>query len=172
MGESWSAFRADVDAMVGGGSIARTVARAVVFPQVRAVAYYRAGHALARWGMLPVAYMLRARALSRTGAEINPLAVIGPGLNLVHPAGVVIGPEVCIGARAWVFQGVTIGASHRPGQPSIGDDVVIGAGAKLLGGITVGDGARIGANAVVVKDVPAGASARGVPAVLHPLVAG
>lgn len=164
MSEGWAAFRADVEAMVGGGGLTRTIARAVVFPQVRAVAYYRAGHALARRGLLPLAYLLRSRALAKTGAEINPLAVIGPGFNLVHTAGVVIGPHVTIGARAWLFQGVTLGCGSRPGQPTIGDDVLLGAGAKVLGGVSIGDRAKVGANAVVTHDVPADATAVGMPA--------
>lgn len=153
--------------MVGAGSTVRTLARAVVFRRVRAVAAYRVGHALVCRSrrLLPVAYWLAGRALASSGADINPLAQIGPGLNLVHPAGVVIGADVWIGAGAWVYQGVTLGCGTRPGQPVIGDDVYLGAGAKVLGGVTIGDHVRVGANAVVVCDIPPGCTAVGVPAV-------
>jgi serine O-acetyltransferase len=94
--------------------------------------------------------------------------VIGPGLHLVHPVGVVIGGDVRVGAGCWIHQGVTLGCGARSGQPTLGDGVHVGAGAVVLGGVMVGDGAVIGAGAVVVSDVPAGATARGVPAVVYP----
>jgi serine O-acetyltransferase len=168
--EAWAAFRADVAAIAGPGGTVRRVVLALLLPQVRAVAAYRAGHALAARGRvgLVAAYWLRARAVARTGAEIHPHAVFGPGLNLVHPVGVVIGGGVRAGAGCWIYQGVTLGHGTRPGQPVLGDGVHVGAGAKVLGGVHVGNGAVIGAGAVVVTDVPAGASARGVPAVAHP----
>ncbi|HWE54369.1 MAG TPA: DapH/DapD/GlmU-related protein [Acidimicrobiales bacterium] len=89
---------------------------------------------------------------------------IGPGLFLSHGQGTILSAER-IGANLQVHQGVTVGWDYRGDRrPIIGDDVFIGAGAKVLGAITVGDGARIGANAVVVSDVPAGATAVGIPA--------
>ena len=89
---------------------------------------------------------------------------IGPGLFISHGQGTILSAER-IGANLWVHQGVTIGWDYRGDRrPIIGDDVFIGAGAKILGAVTVGDGARIGANAVVVSDVPAGATAVGIPA--------
>lgn len=105
-----------------------------------------------------------------TGADI-PIntAKIGGGLLLPHPNGVVIHPDAEIGPNCLIFQQVTIGTGPRPGVPRIGGQVDIGAGAKILGGVVIGDHARIGANAVVVSDVPAGAVATGIPAVVrHP----
>lgn len=104
-----------------------------------------------------------------TGADIAWSARIGPGLVLWHPTGVVIGPRVVIGRDARVQQGITLGAarSRRTGQdgdPVLGDGVYVGAGARVLGPVRVGDRARIGANAVVLIDVPDDASAVGVPA--------
>jgi serine O-acetyltransferase len=94
---------------------------------------------------------------------------IGGGLLLPHPNGVVIHPDVQIGPNCLIFQQVTIGTGSRPGVPRIGGHVDIGAGAKILGGVVIGDHARIGANAVVTSDVPAGAVATGIPAVVkHP----
>ncbi len=98
------------------------------------------------------------------GAEIPINARIGGGLLLTHPNGVVIHPDAIIGPNCLIFQQVTIGIGSTPGLPRIGAHVNIGAGAKILGGIVIGDRARIGANAVVLRDVPAGATAVGIPA--------
>lgn len=103
-----------------------------------------------------------------TGADIAWTANIGPGLVTWHPTGVVIGPGTTIGRNCAIQQGVTIGAARSKrspkGEPVIGDDVYLGAGSRLLGRLTVGSGARIGANAVVLGNVPPGAVAVGVPA--------
>lgn len=98
-----------------------------------------------------------------TGADIPPNCRIGGGLLIPHPNGIVIHPEVEVGPNCLIFQQVTLG--HAPsGLPRIGGHVDIGAGAKVIGGLTVGDHARIGANAVVTTDIPAGATAVGNPA--------
>lgn len=101
-----------------------------------------------------------------SGAEI-PLnaARIAGGLLLPHPNGVVVHPEAVIGPNCLLFQQVTLGTGPKPGVPRLGGNVDVGPGAKILGGVTIGDHAVIGANAVVVSDVPAGAVAVGVPAV-------
>jgi len=122
-------------------------------------------HALARRVAL-----LRHRFWSVvTGADIPPNCVLGGGLLLPHPNGIVIHPEATVGVNCLIFQQVTIGAGGRAGFPRIGGHVDIGAGAKILGGVVIGDHARIGANAVVVDDVPPGTTAAGIPArVLEP----
>jgi serine O-acetyltransferase len=98
-----------------------------------------------------------------TGADIPLTARIGGGLLIPHPNGIVIHPDVEIGPNCLLFQQVTLG--HAPsGLPRLGGHVDVGAGAKIIGGITIGDHARIGANAVVTTDVPAGATAVGNPA--------
>lgn len=103
------------------------------------------------------------------GIECTPRCSIGPGLMLPHTSGTVIG-AIQVGAGVTIFQGVTIGAREADlafipsSRPVVGDDVVIGAGAKILGGIKVGNRSRIGANAVVIENVPAGGVAVGVPA--------
>lgn len=123
-----------------------------------------------------LATALRATAVARhrfwesvAGADIPINTVISGGLLLPHPNGVVIHCDVTIGPNCLIFHQVTIGEGGPiPGVPRIGGHVDIGAGAKLLGGIIVGDNAKIGANAVVLCDVPAGATAVGIPAVIHP----
>ncbi|MBI2960922.1 MAG: serine O-acetyltransferase [Betaproteobacteria bacterium] len=102
-----------------------------------------------------------------TGIEIHPGAVIGRRFFIDHGMGVVIGETAEIGDDCTLYHGVTLGGtSWNKGKrhPTLGRGVVIGAGAKVLGPIFVGDGARIGSNAVVVKDVPPGATAVGIPA--------
>jgi serine O-acetyltransferase len=100
------------------------------------------------------------------GADIPLNTQIGGGLIMTHPNGIVIHPDVRIGVNCLILQQVTIGMGAGPGVPSIGGHVDIGAGAKILGGIRICDHARIGANSVVLKDVPKGATAVGIPATI------
>ena len=102
-----------------------------------------------------------------TGIEIHPGATIGRRFFIDHGMGVVIGETAEIGDDVTLYHGVTLGGtSWKEGKrhPTLGNGVVVGAGAKILGPISIGDGAKIGSNAVVVKDVPAGATAVGIPA--------
>ncbi len=99
-----------------------------------------------------------------TGSDIVLGATLGERLALPHPTGVVIHQASVIGADCMIMQQVTIGQLAGPEVPVLGDRVYVGAGAKVLGGVRIGDDARIGANAVVLIDVPAGATAIGVPA--------
>jgi serine O-acetyltransferase len=102
-----------------------------------------------------------------TGAEIDLRCQIGGGLLLPHPNGVVIHPNTIIGNNCLIFQQVTIGNNGKsPTPPTIADHVDIGAGAKILGNITIGYLAKIGANAVVTKNVPARSTAVGIPAMI------
>ena len=103
-----------------------------------------------------------------TGIEIHPGAQIGERVFFDHAMGVVVGETAEIGDGCTIYQGVTLGGTAlykgAKRHPTLGKNVVVGAGAQVLGGFTVGDGARIGSNAVVVKPVPAGATAVGNPA--------
>ncbi len=124
---------------------------------------YRLMQALRRAGLGPLAaavYKLNA-FLSR--AVIGRGAKFGPGLVVLHSVGVVINTSVRGGANVVIESGVTIGA-EKASSPMLGDNVFIGAGARVIGAVRVGSGARIGANAVVTRDVPDGATAVGVPA--------
>lgn len=97
-------------------------------------------------------------------AESDLSCEIGGGLMIRHANGIVIHPGVTIGPNCLIFQQVTLGTSGKAGVPTVGGHVDIGAGAKILGPVRIGDHARIGANAVVVDDVPAGATVTGIPA--------
>ncbi|MCW2782065.1 MAG: hypothetical protein JWR35_2514 [Marmoricola sp.] len=108
---------------------------------------------------------------SWAGARVPAQVTIGERVAFLHDAqGLVIHPRVVIGDDVRIYHQVTIGsATNKPGIPVIGNGVLIGVGAKILGPVNIGDGARIGANAVVTRDVPAGATAVGIPArVLDP----
>jgi serine O-acetyltransferase len=107
-----------------------------------------------------------------TGIEIHPGATVGRRVFIDHGMGIVIGETAQIGDECTIYQGVTLGGTSltkgAKRHPTLGRGVIVGAGAKVLGGFTVGDGARVGSNAVVVKEVPAGATAVGNPArILH-----
>jgi serine O-acetyltransferase len=114
---------------------------------------------------------LMARILSQvarffTGVEIHPGATIGAGFFIDHGSGVVIGETTIIKNNVTLYQGVTLGGTGNEKDkrhPNIDDNVVIGAGAKVLGNITLGENVRVGANAVVVKDVPANSTVVGIP---------
>jgi serine O-acetyltransferase len=126
-----------------------------------------------RWGLVGRViarfYALSHRFWSVVGAAEIPLnSNIAGGLRLNHPNGIVIHPCARIGPNCLILQQVTIGEGRTPGHPTIGADVLIGAGAKILGGVTIGDHARIGANAVVLCDVPPYATAVGIPARIIP----
>ena len=123
-------------------------------------------HALYRAGLRTAARMISHTSRFITGIEIHPGAQIGRRVFIDHGMGVVIGETAEIGDDVTLYHEVTLGGtSWAKGKrhPTLGKGVVIGAGAKVLGPITVGDGAKIGSNAVVVKDVPANATVVGVP---------
>ena len=111
-----------------------------------------------------------------TGIEIHPGARIGERVFFDHAMGVVVGETAVIGDGCTIYQGVTLGGTSlykgSKRHPTLGKNVVVSAGAKVLGGFEVGDGAKIGSNAVVIKPVPAGATAVGIPARIIPSKAG
>ncbi|MEX0971963.1 MAG: serine O-acetyltransferase EpsC [Solirubrobacterales bacterium] len=137
---------------------------------VQALLAHRVAHALREAGvpLAPRAIAYLSRAV--TGVEIHPAARIGPEFFIDHGSGVVIGETAEIGRRVTLYQGVTLGGTgFQPGKrhPTVGDDVTVGSGAKLLGAIAVGDGAKVGANTVVVEDVPPCSTVVGNPG--HPV---
>ena len=143
------------------------------YPGLHAVWIHRASHCLWNLGLKWIARLLSMLARFITGIEIHPGAKIGRRVFLDHGLGIVIGETTEIGDDCTIYQGVTLGGTSLykgvKRHPTLGKGVVISAGAKVLGGFTVGDGARVGSNAVVLKEIPAGATAIGIPArILHP----
>jgi serine O-acetyltransferase len=125
--------------------------------------WYRLMQWAGRWRLAPLEMLFNRCNTLFCGCIIGRGADFGPGFVLVHGIGVVINGAVRGGANVKVEHQVTIGA-ERGRSPTLGDDVFIGAGAKVFGGITVGSGVRIGANAVVLADIPDHATAVGIPA--------
>ncbi|NTU93700.1 MAG: serine acetyltransferase [Chlorobiaceae bacterium] len=124
----------------------------------------RSGGGLLSRVLLPVTVLSHRFWSAVSGADIPLNSRIGGGLMLPHPNGIVVHPDAEIGPNCLFFQQVTIGNGPRPGAPVIHGHVDIGAGARVLGGVTIGAHARIGANAVVIQDVPEHATAIGIPA--------
>src|SRR5213595_1182516 len=137
---------------------------------VQAILTHRAAHALHEAGvpLVPMALAYASRAI--TGVEIHPAARMGAEPFIDHGSGVVIGETAEVGNRVTIYQEVTLGGTgfaRGKRHPTVGDDVTIGSGAKLLGPITIGHGSKIGANSVVIHDVPANSTVVGNPG--HPV---
>jgi serine O-acetyltransferase len=166
-------LRRDVGAARDRDPAARGVGRAEIlatWPGVQALLAHRVAHGLHSLGvpLLPRTIALVSRAA--TGVEIHPAAQIGQSLFIDHGSGVVIGETARVGDDVTIYQGVTLGGTgFATGKrhPTVEDNVTIGSGAKLLGPITVGHGAKIGANSVVVQDVPPNSTVVGNPG--HPV---
>jgi serine O-acetyltransferase len=140
---------------------------ALLYPGVRALALHRLANSFWRAGFSFLARFVSEIGRWLSGIEIHPGATIGKRLFIDHGIGVVIGETAVIGDDVTLYHGVTLGGiSTDAGRrhPYVEDGVVIGAGAKVLGPITVARNARVGANAVVVKDVPSGVTVVGIPA--------
>ncbi len=138
------------------------------YPGVHALALHRLAHCAWERKLFWLGRFISHVGRFLTGIEIHPGATIGRRVFIDHGMGVVIGETAEVGDDCTIYQAVTLGGTSlyrgTKRHPTLGKGVVVGAGAKVLGGFTVGDGARIGSNAVVVKPVPAGATAVGNPA--------
>jgi serine O-acetyltransferase len=162
-------IRRDVDAVHARDPAARDVSSAEVllsWPGVHALLSHRVAHALHHAGVPVLPRLLSMITRSVTGIEIHPAAKVGRGLLIDHGVGVVIGETAEIGDDVTLYQGVTLGGTGfdtGKRHPTVGDEVIVGSGAKLLGPITIGRCARVGANSVVITDVPAGATVVGNP---------
>ncbi len=161
-------FREDISVVFDRDPAARSTWEVVTcYPGFHAMVLHRLSHCLWNSGLRWFARWLAHFGRWFTGIEIHPGATIGRRFFIDHGMGVVIGETSVIGDDCTLYHGVTLGGtSWNKGKrhPTLGRGVVIGAGAKVLGPIELGDGARVGSNAVVVKDVPDGATAVGIPA--------
>jgi len=146
----------------------------LTYPGVKAVFFHKFAHLFHVAGFDLIARIISQTIRFFTGIEIHPGAKIGKNLFIDHGMGVVIGETSEIGNNVTIYHAVTLGGSspsidserqrHEKRHPTIGNDVVIGSGAQVIGPVNVGNGARIAANAVVVKDVPENATMVGIPA--------
>ena len=169
----FDALRADVRTVMERDPAARSRLEVLCcYPGVHALALHRLGNRFWRAGWLSTARFVSHVARFLTGIEIHPGARIGRRVFIDHGMGVVVGETAEIGDDCTIYQGVTLGgtslAKGVKRHPTLGRGVIVGANSQVLGGFTVGDGARIGSNAVVLREVPPGATAVGNPArVLH-----
>lgn len=163
----FSAIKADLQAVFDRDPAATSRLEVILtYSGFHALLAYRVAHRLKSAGIpfFPRAISQLARWM--TGVEIHPSAKIGTGFFIDHGMGVVIGETAEIGDYVTLFQGVTLGGTGKERgkrHPTLGNHVVVGAGAKILGGINIGDNVKVGANSVVLKNVPPNSTVIGVP---------
>jgi serine O-acetyltransferase len=162
-------LREDIEATIARDPAARSRLEVVLcYPGFQAVLFHRVAHGLWRRGWLLAGRFVSHLGRVLTGVEIHPGARIGRRLFIDHGMGVVVGETAEIGNDVTIYQHVTLGGtSLRRGtkrHPTLGDGVIVGSGAQILGPFTVGAGARVGANAVVLSEVPPGVTVVGIPA--------
>jgi serine O-acetyltransferase len=162
-------LRSDIQCILDRDPAARSTWEVITcYPGLHALVMHRMAHWLWRHGMRWLGRFISQFSRWLTGIEIHPGAQIGQRVFIDHGMGVVIGETAEIGDGCTIYQGVTLGGTSlykgTKRHPTLGKNVVVSAGAKVLGGFTVGDDAKIGSNAVVIKPVPAGSTAVGIPA--------
>jgi serine O-acetyltransferase len=165
----FSRLRSDIKTILDRDPAARNAWEALTcYPGLHALVLHRRAHWFWEHGFKWLGRYVSHIGRFLTGIEIHPGAVIGQRVFFDHAMGVVVGETAEIGDGCTIYQGVTLGGTSlykgAKRHPTLGKNVVVSAGAKVLGGFTVGDNAKIGANAVVIKPVPAGATAMGIPA--------
>jgi len=159
-------FRADWRAVFKNDPAARNWLEVLTYAGLHAIFWHRVAHRLWRWNLKFAARVISQINRFMTGIEIHPGAKIAKGFFIDHGMGVVIGETAEIGENVLMYHGVTLGGvslEKKKRHPTIGNNVVIATGAKVLGAITIGDNAKIGANAVVLKDVPPNSTVVGIP---------
>ena len=169
----FSRIRSDIQCILDRDPAARTAWEALTcYPGLHALVLHRRAHWCWNNGFKWLGRFISHLGRFFTGIEIHPGAKIGQRVFFDHAMGVVVGETAEIGDGCTIYQGVTLGGTSlykgEKRHPTLGRDVVVSAGAKVLGGFLVGDGAKIGSNAVVIKPVPAGATAVGIPARIIP----
>ncbi|WP_019141232.1 serine O-acetyltransferase [Noviherbaspirillum massiliense] len=165
----FSRLREDIASIIERDPAARTAWEVLTcYPGLHAIVMHRWAHSCWQNGWKWLGRFISHVARGLTGIEIHPGAKIGRRVFIDHGFGVVIGETAEVGDDCTIYQGVTLGGTSlskgTKRHPTLERGVIVGAGAKVLGGFTVGEGAKVGSNAVVVKEVPAGATAVGNPA--------
>jgi serine O-acetyltransferase len=160
-------MREDIRSVLKSDPAARSGLQvALLYAGLHAIWAYRCAHALHRGGFHFIARGISQTARWLTGVEIHPAAVIGRRFFIDHGMGIIVGETAVIGDDVLLYQGVTLGGTgNETGKrhPTLGDRVVVGAGAKVLGNIRIGSDTRIGANSVVLSDVPSHSTVVGIP---------
>lgn len=162
-------LRSDIQCILDRDPAARSTWEVITcYPGLHALMMHRLGHWFWTHGLRWLGRFTSHISRWLTGIEIHPGAQIGRGVFIDHGMGVVIGETAEVGDGCTIYQGVTLGGTSlykgAKRHPTLGKNVVVSAGAKVLGGFLVGDNAKVGSNAVVIKPVPAGATAVGIPA--------
>jgi serine O-acetyltransferase len=165
----FSRLREDIACILERDPAARSAWEALTcYPGLHALVLHRWAHACWTHGLRWLGRFISHLSRFLTGIEIHPGATVGRRVFIDHGMGIVIGETAEIGDECTIYQGVTLGGTSlykgTKRHPTLGRGVVVSAGAKVLGGFTVGDGARVGSNAVLLKPVPPGATAVGIPA--------
>ena len=160
-------IRKDIRAVLDRDPAARSGLEVVLcYPGFHAVLWHRLAHRLYRHHWFLLARMISQTVRFFTGIELHPGAMVGEGLFIDHGMGVVVGETTEIGDYVTLYQGVTLGGTGKDTgkrHPTLGDRVVVSSGAKVLGPIHIGSGSKVGAGAVVLKDVPDNCTVVGVP---------
>ncbi|AHD07562.1 serine O-acetyltransferase EpsC [Paenibacillus larvae] len=163
----WKTIRSDIQAVFDNDPAARSMFEVVfTYSGLHAIWWHRIAHWFFRKRFFTIARILSQISRFLTGIEIHPGAVIGKRLFIDHGMGVVIGETCVIGDDVVLYQGVTLGGTGKEKgkrHPTIGNKVVISSGAKVLGSFKVGDNSNIGANAVVLREVPPNSTVVGIP---------
>ena len=161
-------MKSDINAVMERDPAARTKLEVILlYSGYKAVRRHRRAHWFFNHNMKFIARYLSQRNRHKSGIEIHPAAQLGKGVFIDHGMGVVIGETTVVGDNCTIYQNVTLGGTGKDvgkRHPTLGNNVLVGSGAKVLGPFTVGDNARIAAGAVVLSEVPANATAVGVPA--------
>ena len=161
-------MKSDINAVMERDPAARTKLEVMLlYSGYKAVRRHRRAHWFFNHNMKFIARYLSQRNRHKSGIEIHPAAQLGKGVFIDHGMGVVIGETTVVGDTCTIYQNVTLGGTGKDvgkRHPTLGNNVLVGSGAKVLGPFTVGDNARIAAGAVVLREVPANATAVGVPA--------
>lgn len=163
-------LRYDIESVMKNDPAARSkIEVLLLYQSIHVLIFYRIANRLYRFKLFFLARLISQLGRFFTGIEIHPGAKIGKGLFIDHGMGVVIGETAEIGDNVTIYHGVTLGGTGKEKgkrHPTVGNNVIIGCGAKVLGPINIGDEAKIGANAVVLKDIPQGKTVVGIPGVI------
>jgi len=162
-------IKKDIEYIMENDPAARTKLEVfLLYPSIHARIAHIFSHYLYNKKMFFLARLISQLARFFTGIEIHPGAILGNGILIDHGMGVIIGETAVVGDRITIYHGTTLGGTgNEKGikrHPTVGNNVIIGSGAKVLGNINIGSNSKIGANAVVLNDVPEGATVVGVPA--------